>query len=306
MAGIYARYWGYIAVTLSASLFAQISVLTKVAYKLGMTPWQILTLQSLLASLILLIYSLLFRPKVLRISKRQIPKLLAQGLVGSLGTSLFVSFALLYLPASLGIMLLFTYPVLVTFGAFIFFRETIRISHLAALGLAAGGTMLSTQFWQIAAGSLEFKGILLGLASAVTYAFFNLYGEHILNSMEPLTALIYVQLFSSIGLVLYQLPGYMAKNAVLAANWPQFLLGLTMATAASIVPFWLLLEGIKHIGATKASIIGTLELPVTFLMAYVLLDERFTIWQAFSAILIITSIFLVRLQDLSLTSRSKA
>lgn len=291
------RYWGYIAVILAACFFAVIGTLTKVAYNLNMTTLQILTVQAVMASSILLCYGLIFRPQVLYIDKRQIPKLIIQGIVGSLGTAFLFSSALLYLPVSLSTMLLFTYPVFVTLGAFIFFREAVKTTHLLAVALAVGGTMLSTQFWQIAAGSLTWRGILFGLGSALAYSFFILYGEYILNRLEPLTALTYIQVFSTIVLVLYQLPAYIFKSAVLVANWSQFLIGIAMATVASIVPFWLLLEGIKYIGATRASVIGVLELPVAFVFAFAFLGERFGLWQAAGAVCIIASVFLLRLKD---------
>jgi drug/metabolite transporter, DME family len=291
------RYVGYGAVMLSAFFFALISQLTKIAYNNGMTPLQLLTLQSGTAALILLGYTALFNRAALRVPAGMILKLLAHGLLGSLATNVLYAVALLYLPASMGTMLLFTYPILVTLGAFVFFHEKVKATQILALAVAVAGTMLSTQFWQISRESLEFKGILLGLGSAVAYSFFNLYGEHILNKIEPLTSLTYIQMFSALSLVLYQLPVFLSGQAVLVSNSTQFVIGVSLGTVASIVPFWLLLIGIKHIGSSKASIIGTLELPAVFVLSSVFLHEQLSAWQVAGAILILFSIVMIRLGD---------
>lgn len=303
MAQGFKRYWGYTAVALSSSFFALVAILTKVAYGLGMTPWMMLTLQSLFASIILLLYALLFRPGDLRVSFSLLPKLLAQAGVGSLGTSFLYLSALLYLPASISSMLLYTYPVLVTLGAFLFFREKIGAAHLLALALAVCGAVLSSQIWQGSVGSLWLKGVFYGLGSAAAYSFFILYGEHILHQVKPFTTLVYVQVFSTIILLLYRLPLYLVEGKLPSLTWQQLLLGFAVGTVASIVPFWLLLEGINYIGASKTSIVSTLELPVTFLLAFVFLGEKFNLWQGIGAVLIVTSVFVVRLRDLRLSDR---
>ncbi|HEX3015772.1 MAG TPA: DMT family transporter [Desulfobacteria bacterium] len=294
MLGLSHQYWGYTAVVLAACFFAQISILTKFAYSLGMTPWQILTLQSLVAFLVLYIYMRRFKPELLKISDKMLVRLLVYSIVGSLTTSALSYYALLYLPASLSIMLLFTYPALVVIGAYLFFHQRVLTHQIIALLLTLAGTMLSTRFWQVTANSLQFKGILFGLGSALAYAFFNLYGEHILAKTEPLTTLVYVQFFSALALIGWQIPAYLRGSAVLFGNLPQLLLGIVMATLTSLLPFWLLLEGIKQIGSAKASIIGSLELPATFLLAFIFLHEKFNLWQAIGAGLILTGILLIR------------
>ncbi|MDA8442214.1 MAG: DMT family transporter [Peptococcaceae bacterium] len=293
-----ARFRGYLAVLLSAGLFALVAILTKFAYRLGMTAGQILTTQTTLSAFILLLYALVFKHDMVRIKLSQAPKLLAQGLIGSLGTSFLFTYALLYIPANLGAVLLFTYPVLVTFVAYIFLRAKVRGVEVVALIFAVGGTVLSTQIWQVSLATVQFRGIILGLAAAVCYTFFILYGERLLDNLNPLTTLLYVQVFSSIFLLSYRLQNSEAGSALFAANWAQLLVCFVMATFASILPLWLLLVGIKYIGATKASIIGTLELPLTFVLAFIFLHEKFGLWQTAGAVLITLSILVLRARDL--------
>lgn len=290
------QFLGYLAVMFSAALFAVVALLTKVGYALGMTPGQILTLQTTISFLtLLLLVSINSKQGAWRVGRRQLAGLLVQGLVGSLAASYLFSSSLLYIPAALGAMLLFTYPVLVTLSSFVLFHAKVSAKEWLALLLAVAGTGLSTRFWQAAGNSLQLRGILLGLGSAVAYTFFILYGERLANQVELMISLLYIQGFSSIFLISFRL--MLHHGPLFATSWQQFLIGLIMATAASILPLWLLLVGIKNIGAAKASIISTLELPITFLLAFLLLHEQFGWYETCGALLVIIAVLVLRSQD---------
>lgn len=257
------------AVLLSAVCFAMTSILIKTAFKLALSPFQILALQSWLASLILLVYGLLFNHKMFTISKRNAVILLFQGLIGSLGTSVFYAYALLYLPVSVATLLLYLYPVLVLGAGVIFLHKKVGSMEKIALACTLLGTIL-------ASGSLSgfegipLAGVLLGIAAAFAYAFFNVIGEIALQEVSPLTGMSYSQWFSSLGLIFY------LKGNILQIPWsnPNILgIGIALATIASILPFYLIMFGIKKVGSDRASILSTFELPVTFITAALLLKE---------------------------------
>lgn len=257
------------AVLLSAVCFAMTSILIKTAFNLDLTPLQILALQSWLASLLLLVYGLLFDHKMFAVSKRNAVRLLFQGVIGSLGTSMFFTYALLYLPVSVATLLLYLYPVLVLGAGFMFLNKKVGSMEKIALACTFLGTIL-------ASGSLSgfegipLVGVLLGIAAALAYAFFNVMGEVALQEVSPLTAMCYSQWFSSLGLIIY------LKGNILQLPWSNpniWGMGIALATIASILPFYLIMFGIKKVGSDRASILSTFELPVTFIMAALILKE---------------------------------
>lgn len=257
------------AVLLSAVCFALTSILIKTAYTLDLSPFQILALQSWIASLLLLLYSFLFDRKILRISKRTSLILAFQGLIGSLGTSVLYAYALLYLPVSMAILLLYLYPVLVLGVGGVFLHKKIGSKEKIALLCTLAGTTLASGILS-GVGGIPLGGVLLGIAAAVAYASFNVVGEVALHEVSPMTAMCYSQWFSSLGLILY------FKGDILQIPWssPGVLgMGVAFATIASILPFYLILVGIQKIGSDKAAILSTFELPVTFFMAAFILKE---------------------------------
>ncbi|MHB1652829.1 MAG: DMT family transporter [Desulfitobacteriaceae bacterium] len=263
------RWIGVGAVLLSATCFALTSILLKTAFNLGLSPLETLALQSWIASSLLLFYTLLFHREVFKVSKKKLVILAFQGIVGSLGTSVLYSYALLHLTVSVAILLLYLYPTLVLATQVIFRHKKVGRLELLALLLTLGGTVLASGVLA-GVGEVPLIGIAFGLASAFAYAAFNVVGEVALQGLSPLEVMSFSQWFSSLGLILYfhgrwtQIPWQNSRI---------WLIGVALATIASIFPFYFILVGIQRIGSDQAAILSTFELPMTFLLAALFLQE---------------------------------
>lgn len=261
---------GVAAVLFSATCFAATSILIKIAFRLGLSPEQTLALQSWLSSLLLLAYALWRRQwSEYMFDKRTLVILLMQGLAGSLGTSLIFAYSLLYLPVSVAILLLYLYPVLVLSAGVVLWQKRISSKEMMALALTLGGTVLASGVLS-GVGAVPLKGIILGITAAVCYAVFNLTGEIALKRLSPIVTLSYAHWFSSLGLIL------LLRQDILLIPWQSrtiWILGFVLATVASLLPFYFILVGIKYIGSDKAAILSTFELPMTFILAALILYE---------------------------------
>jgi len=111
---------------------------------------------------------------------------------------------------------------------------------------------------------------VLGLAGAMAYATFNLLGEIVLAKVSPLVAMCFTQWVCAIALLVILKGNIMSIPWQNAQTWE---VGLLLATAASIVPFYMILVGIERLGADQAAILSTFELPMTFILAAVFLNE---------------------------------
>jgi len=260
---------GVAAVLVSATCFGGTSILIKKAYTYGLTPVQVMFLQSWIASALLLAYNLAFNRSMFVIDPKTLGVLALQGLVGSLGTSLLYSYSLLYLPVSVAILLLYLYPGLVMGASAVFWHRRVSGREAGALLLTLMGTALASGIFS-GIGPVAKTGILLGIGSALAYTVFNVVGELALADESPLRVMSFAQWFSSLGLLVYLREQALALPWQLASTWT---IGLALATIASIAPFYLLLVGIKYLGADKAAILSTFELPMTFVLAALLLAE---------------------------------
>ena len=263
------RLQGVGAVLGAGTGYALMSILVKGAFQLGLGPIQVIALQSWIASLLLLIYAVLFKRQIFRVTFRTLGILVMQGVIGALGTSLLYAYSLKYLPVSVAILLLYLYPALVlAFGVVIWHKKVGR-QELIAFFLTLAGTTLASGIFSGVNG-VALIGIVLGLSAAMAYAAFNILGEIALAKVSPLVAMCFTQWVCAIALLIIM------KGDILSIPWQNvqtWEIGILLATVASIIPFYMILVGIERLGADQAAILSTFELPMTFIMAAVFLNE---------------------------------
>ena len=263
------RLQGVAAVLAAGTGYAFMSILVKRAFLLGLGPIQVIALQSWLASLVLLFYAVFFKREIFRVSPHTLRLLALQGLVGALGTSLLYAFSLKFLPVSVAILLLYLYPALVLAAGVLIWHKRVGRQELVALLLTLAGTTLASGIFS-GMGAVAWIGIVLGLASAMAYAVFNIVGEIVLAKVSPLVAMCFTQWVCAIALLV------ILKGDITSIPWQNaqtWEVGLLLATVASIIPFYMILVGIERLGADQAAILSTFELPMTFILAAVFLNE---------------------------------
>jgi len=266
------RLQGVAAVLAAGTGYAFMSILVKRAFQLGLGPIQVIALQSWIASLVLLIYAVLFKREIFRVSSHTLWLLALQGVVGALGTSLLYAYSLKYLPISVAILLLYLYPALVLAVGVLIWHKRVGRQELLALLLTLAGTTLASGIFSGVAGvaGVAGVGILLGLAAAMAYAVFNIVGEIVLAKVSPMVAMCFTQWVCAIALLV------ILKGDIMSIPWQNtrtWEVGLLLATVASIIPFYMILVGIERLGADQAAILSTFELPMTFILAAVFLND---------------------------------
>ena len=263
------RLQGVGAVLIAGTGYALMSILVKGAYQIGLNPIQVIALQSWIASILLFIYAVFFNREIFRVKLHTMGLLVVQGLIGAMGTSLLYAYALKFLPVSVAILLLYLYPALVLAAGAIIWHKKVGRQEMAAFLLTLVGTTLASGIF---AGVREvaWLGIILGLASAMACAVLNIVGELVLADVSPLVAMCYTQWICALGLLIVLKGDIMSIPWQNAQTWET---GLLLATVASIIPFYMILVGIERLGAAQAAILGTSELPMTFIMAAIFLHE---------------------------------
>jgi len=263
------RLQGVGAVLIAGTGYALMSILVKGAYQIGLNPIQVIALQSWLASLILLIYAVLVKREIFRVKFGTLKLLAIQGVVGAMGTSLLYAYALKYLPVSVAILLLYLYPGLVIVAGVIIWHKRVGRQEMAAFFLTLAGTTLASGIFS-GVSEVAWVGIILGLASAMACAVLNIVGELVLADVSPLVAMCYTQWICALGLLIVLKGNIMSIPWQNAQTWET---GLLLATVASIIPFYMIFVGIERLGADQAAILSTFELPMTFIMAAIFLNE---------------------------------
>ncbi|HMK94924.1 MAG TPA: DMT family transporter [Candidatus Limnocylindrales bacterium] len=134
-------------------------------------------------------------------------------------------------------------------------------------------------------------GDLLLVTSGIVWAFFIIYNKDlVMKSHNTLQSLTWVLPVTLLPMVPFALP---SANEVTALPIQAWLAIVYTAVMCWIVPYYLWLEGLKHISASTSTILLLSEILVATAISYVLLNETLTLISVVGASLIVIAIVLV-------------
>jgi len=285
---------GYFYVLLAAFFFALIAVIGKTVMNSGIGAFDLLILQHTTSLLLMLVYFAVVDIKKLYLDRDRLKTVLVQGFFGSATTSILFFMALERMNAGIASMLLFTHPVLVSAYFMVTKLKKITLTNNAALISAVLGSMLVLNIFNLDFASTPLAGLMFGIASSAAYAFYNIYADVKLKGFEPLVITFYTTLsIVVVSLILH--PGFFRFEFVISAKLLVYVFEL--AVISGILPVIFLYKGINIVGADKASIVATSELPITILMSFLVLGERMDFTQLMGIALIIASIIILQCDE---------
>lgn len=253
----------------SGFFFGFLGLFGKQAYEKGLTPFEFLALRYLVAALMMGTYvaSTSVHGKIW-LGKKQVIVGLLLGILGYAVFSSFYFLALEKISASLTVILLYTYPVLVAIGGAVFFKEWIPRARLPAIPLAFLGMVFLV--WQdLTIG--QPIGILFGLSAALFYSVYILLSSHWLKGADAFVSTFWIQLGAGIALLLVGYKDPLRVVQVLEVAWMQVLL---IAFVCSVLAMSLFLAGLLKVKNWEASVLSMAE-PITGVaLGIVFLGER--------------------------------
>jgi DME family drug/metabolite transporter len=278
---------GFIQIILSGVCFGALGFFGKMAYKQGIQPGELLALRYSLSAIMTGIIILLTAPRSFIMSKFE---LLSSILLGIFGYALFSSFffiALTGLSASLTVLLLYSYPVIVAVLARVLLKE--RLGKLGIYSLVVASIGMVGLVWGEWAVSDPYF-LLFGFGAAFFYALYIIFSRKYLSATEALPSSFYVQLGAGICLLLIHFNGFERPMFILTKNT---LLIFGMAIICSLMAMTLFLAGLRRITSSEASILSTTEPLFGVLIATIFLGEKLAPVQVTGGVLILIAMVLI-------------
>ncbi|KUO72598.1 MAG: hypothetical protein APF77_10515 [Clostridia bacterium BRH_c25] len=282
---------GYIYVLLASFFFALIAVIGKTVMNSGINVFDLLILQNTTALIFMLAYFAIVDIKKLYLDKKSLKTILVQGLVGSASTTILFYLALQRMNAGVASMLLFTHPVLVSLYFMATKTKKITLTNNLALLAAFMGSIMVINVFNIDMAKTPLIGLGFGILASAAYAFYNIYADVKLKDFEPLVITFYTTLVI-LAVTLILRPGFFRFEFAMTSELMIYICEL--AVVSGILPVIFLYKGIGMVGADKASIVATSELPITILMSFIVLSERMGLVQLAGILLIICSIVILQ------------
>ncbi|MGZ5101381.1 MAG: DMT family transporter [Usitatibacter sp.] len=297
MADRKSRLTGAVLVVIAAIAFSGKAVIIKLAYRHGVDPVTLLALRMVFSAPLFMVLAWWAGrgARVQPLSGADLRAVLMLGLVGYYLASYFDFLGLQYITAALERLLLFMHPTFVLLLAAVLFKRPVTRRDVVAvvlsyLGIAlVFGNDLATQPGNVALGS---AWVLL---SALFYAAYLLGSGRLVGRVGSLRFASYSGLVSCAAVVLHYLA---TRNAaiILSQPPPVYGLALLMAAVSTVLPIVLTSEGIRRIGASHASIIGSVGPIATIFLGFIFLDEAITAIQIAGAALVLAGVLAISLQ----------
>jgi drug/metabolite transporter (DMT)-like permease len=218
-------------------------------------------------------------------------------LIGSLGyyvSSLLDFLGLQYVSAGIERLILFIYPTLVLMMSAIIFKRHISGNQWIAVAITYVGLMMAF----VGEVSLReghdgkfYLGSIYIFACAITYAMYLVGTGQLIPQVGAAKFNSYAMSFACAAVLIHFF--VVNNNSLLDLPPIAYLYGITMAILSTVVPSYLVTEGIKRIGSDNAAIVGSVGPVSTILQAFIFLQEPIFAAQIVGTLLVLLGVLLI-------------
>ncbi|PIF33601.1 threonine/homoserine efflux transporter RhtA [Flavobacterium sp. 9] len=282
---------GVFLVAIGATTYGMLATFVKMAYSEGYTTAEVTTSQFILGIIGILLINAFqkakHKDKVVKASKKNIFSLMLAGT--SLGmTSLFYYLAVKFIPVSIGIVLLMQTVWMGVLLEMILEKKLPSKQKVIAVIIVLIGTVLATNIIHNDI-QLDWRGIAWGVLAAASFTTTMFTANSVATEISSAQRSLYMLLGGAIIVFSFAFATQVTPfNFEIFMKW-----GIILALFGTIIPPMLMTAGFPLTGIGLGSIVSALELPVSVMMAYVLLNEQVIFSQWVGIVLIILAIIIM-------------
>lgn len=273
---------GYLLVFLAAVLWGLIGLVAKVALDAGLEPLEISFWRALLSGSAFVAHAAVRRK--LRLKRgRDLAALIAFALVG---VTLFypaLTFAIDAGGISLAVILLYSAPAFVAVLAFLLLKEPLTPGKVVLVIVATAGIILVA----LSGGdgvNVTALSVTWGLTAGLAYSSYYLFGKWALARYDPVTIYAFIQPIGALCLLPFVRFHAWTPTAALAL--------VLMAVFSTYIAYLAYYNGLRHVEASRAVLVATVEPVVGTAVAAALYGERLGAWGFFGGGLVLVAALL--------------
>jgi drug/metabolite transporter (DMT)-like permease len=284
---------GFLITLFGAILFSTKAIIVKTAFaNTEVDALSLLTLRMVFSLPFYLITAFVIsqHSENIKMTRQQWGITILMGILGYYLSSLFDFLGLQYISAGLERLILFLYP---TFALLInkwIYGQKINRSQSIALLFTYSGIGLA--FWgelQVDHSNTHFYwGSFLVFLCAVTYSFYIVGSGRIIPQIGSNKFTAYAMLASTSGILIHYL--LVGNYSLLTQGEDLWLYGVLLAIVATVIPSFMISNGLKRIGTNNVAIISCIGPVSTIIQAHYFLGENITSLQITGTFLVIIGI----------------
>ncbi len=191
----------------------------------------------------------------------------------------------------IAVVLVYTYNAFVALAARVFFKETLRPTHMAALALSLVGLVFAVKAYDPSTWTTSWQGALIGVASAIAQTVYVLFNQRFISSVNPLVSLGYQMGFGALAIALLMLVVAPAElmSGMSGMHW---LIMALLAIGPTLGGYGFFNLAMRFIPGKIAGLISVLEVPIAAAITWFAFGETLALPQYFGMLLVLVSTML--------------
>jgi drug/metabolite transporter (DMT)-like permease len=286
---------GYALTALAAALFALNGPMARNLFDDGVSAAHLSEMRSAVAWALLCGWLAWRAPGRLRIARADVPRMAWLGIAGLalVHATYFVAIDRLKIGVALAIQ--FTAPVALLVWLRVVHGRRLAPSLWGAVGLSVVGCFLVVEAFHV--GTLDTVGLLAAVGSMITFAIYLVASERAGRTYDATTTMVWGFGFATLFWLLVRPPWTFPWAAF--GSLENLALGLGVAVLGTLAPFVLEVTALRHLPASRVSVVATLEPVLGALLAWVLLDETLGASQLIGGCLVVAAVLWVQAHPVS-------
>jgi len=286
--------WGVVILIVANICFSAKAVIIKLMYREGISTESVIALRMLISLPFYVVTALWLsrREHNVRLSLRDWLAISGLGILSYYISSMLDFLGLQYVTAGVERLLLYTYPTIVLLLSWFIFRKKITRVQVVALIVTYIGVLLAFVAEKGLGSQRDaLKGAALIFMCAITYSFYVVYTGEYARKVGSAKFTCYAVIAATVPTVIqsWWREGLDLTHFSGEVYW----LGAWLGIVATVIPTFLIVEGIRVVGAGNSGIIGFAGPVSTILLAYIFLGEPITALQLLGTAIVLLGIFLL-------------
>lgn len=290
-------YYGILLSFLGAVCFSTKAIFVKIAYRETDVDAVSLLALRMIFSLPFFVISALYSSASATNVRFTWKQWIAVAFIGCLGyyvSSLLDFIGLQYISAGIERLILFIYPTLVLLMSSLIFKQRISKIQWIAVGTTYLGLLLAF-YGEVDLNHDNNRNFLFGsimiFTCAITYAAYIVGSGRIIPTIGAAKFNSYAMSFACIAVLIHFFTT--SSQSLFSFSGEVYLYSACMAILSTVVPSYLITEGIKRIGSDNVAIVGSIGPVSTIVQAYYFLGEPFIALQMVGTALVLLGILVV-------------
>jgi drug/metabolite transporter (DMT)-like permease len=265
-------------------------ILAKLSYVYGIRPETLIALRLVIGFVTLLSILAVFSRESLKIRKTDVLLLLVLGAFAVALQRVTYFYAISLTTATMAAILFYTYPVFVNLLAWFFLKEKTSFRGLLAIVLTFLGVALVVRVYDTSALSVNLVGIILGLTASLLFVLYFFMTRKLRDRYTSWTLTLYGE-----GIGALVLTPVISCSISQITDFPiqLWLLILTIAWFPSLLAYLLFSYALKHVKASKGSILSVIEPLSAAVFSTIFIGERLETPQIVGIVLALTGVVLL-------------